>query len=580
MSNNSGKTSSNGVETISRFSEERIRVFGGHPEDSGPRADLHSGPGRSLKTSISSTRLFSVSTRGKPRSWTLSTVSFWSVPGKRWKRGGYDPERYPGLIGVYSGLSLNTYLLYNLCANRAFAANFAGNYQVGFYQVMLGNDKDFLPTRVSYKLNLKGPSMSIQTACSTSLVAICQACTSLFNYQCDMALAGGVSISFPQKRDYLYQEDAMLSADGTCRVFDADAHGTVFGHGVAVLLLKRLADAIEDGDNILAVIKGSAVNNDGSVKIGYAAPSITAQAEVIAMAQAAAGIDPESISYIEAHGTGTPLGDPIEVAALTQAFRDNGAKRNGYCALGSCKTHIGHLDVASGATGLIKTILQLQHETIPPLLYFKSPNPKIDFDNSPFFPVTKAMPWKRGESPRRAGMSAFGVGGTNAHVVLEEAPSGNHGSMSRGQQLLILSAKTSTALNTMTVNLADHLEHRPELNLADAAYTLQNGRKQFAHRRTVVASTLRKLLPGSVRSIQSTLTPAKTWTKNHRLVFMFPGQGAQYLNMGRDLHTGEAVFREAVDHCAEILQPHLNWTCAITLFPDDCDMPPVRNTDQ
>jgi hypothetical protein len=254
---------------------------------------------------------------------------------------GYDPDRYPGMIGVYAGLSLNTYLLNNLCADRAFAANFAGNYQVGFYQVMLGNDKDFMPTRVSYKLNLRGPSMSIQTACSTSLVAVCQACTSLLNYQCDMALAGGVSISFPQKRDYLYQEEAMVSADGTCRVFDAEARGTVFGHGVAVVLLKRLADAVADGDNILAVIKGTAVNNDGSVKIGYAAPSVNAQAEVIAMAQAAAGVDPESVSYIEAHGTATPLGDPIEVAALTQAFRSGGAKRNGYCAIGTGKTHIG-----------------------------------------------------------------------------------------------------------------------------------------------------------------------------------------------------------------------------------------------
>ncbi len=292
--------------------------------------------------------------------------------------------------------------------------------------------------------------MSVQSACSTSLVAVCRACTSLMTYQCDMALAGGVSITFPQKRDYAYQEEGMVSADGTCRSFDADACGTVFGHGVAVVLLKRMEDAIADGDTILAVIKGTAVNNDGADKIGYAAPSVNAQVDVIAMAHASAGVEPESISYIEAHGTATPLGDPIEIAALTKAFRRGGATRNQYCAIGTGKTNIGHLDVAAGATGLIKTVLQLQHQVIPPLLHFKSPNPKIDFESSPFFPVSEPKDWKRGVSPRRAGVSAFGVGGTNAHVVIEEAPLAGESAPSRACQLLQLSAKTSTALERMS----------------------------------------------------------------------------------------------------------------------------------
>ncbi len=386
-----------GIDTISRFSDDELE-FSVATADS-LEDDQQFIPARAILEDVDK---FDASFFGiYPREAELMDPQhrlFLECAWEALEASGYDSERYPGLIGVYSSLSLNTYLLHNLCGNHFQASDLAGNYQVGFYQEMLGNDKDFMPTRVSYKLNLRGPSMSIQTACSSSLVAICEACNSLLTYQTDMALAGGVSISFPQRRDYLYQEEGMVSGDGICRVFDAESKGTVFGHGVAVLLLKRLSDAVAEGDTVLAVIKGSAVNNDGSVKIGYAAPSITAQAEVIAMAQATADVEPESVSYIEAHGTGTPLGDPIEIAALTQAFRSAGAQGNGFCALGSCKTNIGHLDVASGATGLIKTILQLQHELIPPILHYTSPNPKIDFDNSPFFPVSEAKPWKKGET--------------------------------------------------------------------------------------------------------------------------------------------------------------------------------------
>jgi len=483
---------------------------------------------------------------------------------------GHASESYPGLIGVYAGLAMNTYFLHNICVNRAFAADFSANYQVGNYQTMLGNDKDFLPTRVSYKLNLRGPSMTVQSACSTSLVAICQACTGLLTYQCDMALAGGVSITFPQKRDYRYQEESLASADGKCRTFDADACGTVFGHGAAVVLLKRLEDALADRDPILAVIKGFALNNDGSDKIGYAAPSINAQADVVAMAQAAAGVHPESISYIEAHGTATPLGDPVEMAALTEAFRRGGAERKQFCAVGTGKTHIGHLDVAAGATGLIKTVLQLQHEVIPPLLHFKTPNPKIDFQNSPFFPVAKQMEWKRTDTPRRAGVTALGIGGTNAHVVVEEAPATSSGS-SRNAQLLLWSAKTPTAVSAMSARLAEYLEKNPGTSLADVAFTLQKGRQRFRYRNALSASTATEAIEKLKAIERETTSTVQAPTEVPSVVFVFPGQGSQYVNMGRELYESEDVFRDAVDRCAECLQGHLRLDIRSVVYPNGAE---------
>jgi acyl transferase domain-containing protein len=276
------------------------------------------------------------------------------------ERAGHSPERFPGLIGVFAGCSMNTYFMHNLVRDRAYLARFAEGYQSAGYMTMLGNDKDFLPTRVSYKLNLRGPSLSIQTACSTSLVAIAQACQSLLTYGCDMALAGGVSITFPQRRGYVPEEGGILSTDGSIRPFDKDAKGTVFGHGAGVVLLKRLEDARGDGDEVLAVIRGFALNNDGSHRAGYTAPSREGQAEVIAAAQAMAGFDPATISYIEAHGTATALGDPVEVAGLTRAFRASTDQRQ-FCVLGTAKANVGHLDVASGVVGLIKTVLQMQH---------------------------------------------------------------------------------------------------------------------------------------------------------------------------------------------------------------------------
>ncbi|MGH7792540.1 MAG: type I polyketide synthase, partial [Thermodesulfobacteriota bacterium] len=384
----------------------------------------------------------------------------------------------PGPIGVFGGVSLNTYV-FNLYSNAARAAVSDG------YQIIIGSDKDFLSTRVSYKLNLKGPSVTIQTACSTSLVAVQLAYLSLLNYQCDIALAGGASIRTPRKAGYLYKEGMILSPDGHCRAFDAKAQGTIVGEGVGIVVLKRLADALADRDCIHAVIKGGSINNDGALKVGYTAPSVDGQVEVIAMAQAIAGVDADTISYIETHGTATPLGDPIEIAALTKAFRAN-TKRQRFCAIGSVKTNIGHLDAAAGVAGLIKTALALKHRMLPPSLHFEAPNPNIDFDNSPFYVNARLAEWKRGGTPLRAGVSSFGIGGTNAHVIVEEAPPLEASGPSKPWQLLVLSAKSGAALENMTENLLQHLKEHPNINLADVAYTLQLGRRSFSQRRMLV----------------------------------------------------------------------------------------------
>src|SRR5712664_638089 len=314
----------------------------------------------------------------------------------------YDPFTYPGSIGVHAGCSMSTYFLSRLCTNDEFIQKFTGGYQVGNYLELMGNSLDFLSTRVSYKLNLRGPSFTVQAGCSTSLVAVCQAFQSLLTYQSDMALAGGSSITPPQKRGSEYQEGGMTSRDGHCRTFDAAANGTVFGSGVGVVLLKRMEDALRDGDHVYAVIRGCALNNDGSSKVGYTAPSVEGQSRVIAMAQEAAGISPETIGYIEAHGTGTPLGDPIELAALTQAFRASTSAKQ-FCAIGTAKTNIGHLDVAAGVTGLINATNILRHGILPPTLHFQQPNPKFDLGNSPFYVNAKRTEWSPSASPRRAG---------------------------------------------------------------------------------------------------------------------------------------------------------------------------------
>ena len=432
----------------------------------------------------------------------------------------------------------------------------------------MGNNKDYVPTRVSYKLNLKGPSVNINTACSTSLVAVHIACQSLLDYHCDMALAGGVGIQVPQKQGYLYQEGGISSPDGHCRAFDARAQGTVSGSGVGIVLLKRLEDALADGDRIRAIIRGSAINNDGSAKVGYTAPSVEGQAEVIAEAQAAAGIEPDTINYIEAHGTGTALGDPIEIAALTRVFRARTQKK-GFCAIGSVKTNFGHLDEAAGVAGLIKTVLALENKKIPPSLHFERPNPKADFANSPFVVNTRLSEWKTNGNPRRAGVSSFGIGGTNAHVVLEEAPEIAPSGKSRSFQMVVLSAKTPSALETATAGLAQHLRRHPDLNLADVAYTLSKGRKAYGYRKLVVCQDTQE----AVRALESN-DPKRVYNslqepEQHPVTFMFSGQGAQYVNMGLDLYQSEPTFREQIDICSEILRPHLGFDLRHLLYPDE-----------
>ncbi|MBO3461240.1 type I polyketide synthase [Aetokthonos hydrillicola] len=479
------------------------------------------------------------------------------------ENAGYNSEIYSGAVGVYAGMSMNTYLLNNLYGNPKVWELVDG------FQLLLGNANDHLSTRVSYKLNLSGPSLDVQTACSTSLVAVHLACQSLLSGESDMALAGGVSVRVPQKTGYLYQEGMILSPDGHCRAFDAKAAGTVGGNGVGVVVLKRLGDAIADGDYIHAIIKGSAINNDGANKVGYTAPSVDGQAAVISEAHAVARIDPKTITYIETHGTGTPLGDPIEIAALTKAFSGKIHLKSAI-AIGSIKTNMGHLDAAAGITSLIKTVLALKNKTLPPSLHFTEPNPKIDFANSPFYVNSALSEWKTDTSPRRAGVSSFGIGGTNAHVILEEAPETQETqSLGRSFHLLTISAKTSSALDTATANLIAHLQQHPEINLADVAYTLNLGRRVFTHKRFLVCQDLND----AVQTL-STKASQRVFTSDQNLysrpvVFMFSGQGAQYLNMTREIYQLEPTFREQVDICSELLKPSLGINLQELLYPSE-----------
>ncbi|AUX32054.1 MULTISPECIES: type I polyketide synthase [Sorangium] len=450
---------------------------------------------------------------------------------------GCDPARFPGAIGVFGGCGSNTYLL-QLLSHPDLAAT------VDPHALMLASEKDYLATRVSYKLDLHGPSVVVQTACSTSLVAIHMACESLLGGQCDLALAGGVSIGIPQKRGYPYVPGSICSPDGRCRPFDARAEGTVGGSGVGIVALKRLADALRDRNTVHAVIRGSAVNNDGGRKVGFMAPSVDGQASAISEAQSVAGVDPGSIGYVEAHGTATAIGDPIEVEALTQAFRRRTARKT-YCALGSIKANIGHLDAAAGVAGLIKAAHVVRSGEIPPCVHFEAPNPKLDLAASPFFVPREAAPWPRELRPRRAGVSSFGIGGTNAHVVLEEPPPlPARAPAPERDHVLTLSARTPEALSTACAQLAAHLEAN-DLPLDDVAFTLQTGRAEHPYRRAVVARTRAEAIQGLAREGASALARPRS-----RAVFAFPGQGAQAVGMGRALYAQEAAFRSAFDACA------------------------------
>jgi len=491
---------------------------------------------------------------------------FLEVAWEALEDAGHMPETFPGPVGVFAGCGMGSYLWSNICSNRALVDD------VGMFLLRhTGNDKDFLTTRLSHVLDLKGPSLGLQTACSTSLVAVHYAAQSLLNGECDMALAGGVTIELPQNRGYLYKEGEILSPDGECHAFDHRAQGTVFGSGAGVVVLRRLEDALSDGDHVWAVITGSAVNNDGAAKAGYLAPSVDGQAAAVAEAQAIAGVTADTVDYVECHGTGTYLGDPIEVAALTQAFRET-TQASDFCRIGSVKTNIGHLDTAAGVASLIKAALALHHGEMPPSLGYEAPNPAIAFEGSPVSVNDRLTPWPRRDHPRRAGVNSLGVGGTNAHVVLEESPArAPSGEADWPFVPLVISARTKSALDGNTTRLAAHLRAHPEQPLADVAWTLKEGRRAFERRRVVVAhdheEAARLLEAGDPRRVFN----HEVQGANREVAFMFPGGGAQYAGMARDLYETEPVFADWMDRGLEILAPRLDYDIRALWLPDPAD---------
>ncbi|GFE68912.1 type I polyketide synthase [Chroococcus sp. FPU101] len=479
-----------------------------------------------------------------------------------------NPQTYTGEIGIYAGAAMNTYLLNNIYPNRHQldpndSLNVTTLDSMGGFQMMVANDKDYLTTRVSYKLNLTGPSINVQTACSTGLAAIHLAAMSLKNGECDIVLAGGVSVQVPQKIGYLYQEGMILSNDGHCRAFDAQASGTIFGSGCGFVVLKPLETAIQDGDRIYAVLKGSALSNDGGTKVGYLAPNGDGQARAVAQALENAGVDAETISYLEAHGTGTLLGDPIEVAGLEKAFRTY-TQKTGYCAIGSVKTNIGHLQIASGIAGFIKTVLALYHQKIPATLHFEKPNLNIDFKQSPFYVNTTLQDWSSEGAPRRAGVNSLGIGGTNVHVILEEAPVAEkpRQNQDRPLHLLTLSAKSDIAFCNLVKQYQQFLTKNPNISLTDLCFSANTGRSQYSDRIAIIAE--------SIPELQRKLANPTSYQVNNvpsKIAFLFTGQGSQYINMGRQLYETQPLFRETLNYCAEILQPFLNQSLLDVLYP-------------
>lgn len=540
-----------GVDSITRFGREDVEDALGRTLKDDPRYV----PARGMLKDVEN---FDADFFGfMPREAALADPQqrlFLEVAWEAFEDAGYDPKATEGAVGVFAGASIDTYLINNVLSHDEARRKFTGAYQTGEFQTLTGNGSDFLATRIAYKLDLRGPAMTVQSACSTSLLAVAQACASLREGGCDMALAGGVSVTVPQLRGYMHLEGGMVSPDGHCRPFDADAAGTVFGNGAGVVLLKRLDDALADGDHIYATVLGAGVTNDGAAKVGYAAPGVRGQTEAIQRAHVAAGVAPDSISYIECHGTATPLGDPIEFAALTEAFKD-ATDRQGFCALGTAKANVGHLDVAAGVTGLIKAALSLEHKALPGLLNWKRPNPAIDLDGSPFRIQQTYGEWES-EGPRRAGVSAFGLGGTNVHLVLEEAPACAQLDSSPAQpELILLSARSTAALAAQRESLAVHAETEPAA-LADIAYSLRHGRHAFRHRTALIATSAadlaRKLRANDGMSADA--DPERVTTA----AFLFPGQGSQHAGMGSGLYHRFPAYRAALDACAEVLQPVLD----------------------
>ncbi|RKN05087.1 type I polyketide synthase [Streptomyces radicis] len=531
-----------GVESISFFTPEEMIAAGVDPETARDPAYVAARPVLDDVTGFDAA-FFGLS----PRMAALTDPQqrlFLEVCWEALEHSGYARPEHRGRVGVFGGCNLSTYLL-------GIADRFTSDEDASIYELVMGNDKDALTTTVSYLLDLRGPSVAVQTFCSTSLVAVHTAIRGLRAGDCEMALAGGVSVRVPDRVGHLHTPGGMESPDGHVRTFDAQAHGSMFGDGAAVVVLKRLSDALRDGDHIWSVIRGSAINNDGALKVGYTAPSVAGQAAVIAEAMADAGVDAEDIGYVEAHGTGTELGDPIEVAALTRAFGPTATHQ--YCPIGSVKPNVGHLDRAAGATGLIKTSLAVREGVLPPTLHYTAPNPEIDFAHSPFYVNATLTPWPSGDRPRIAGLNSLGMGGTNVHLVVEQPPTrpGRRGGDGAGRrhQVVPVSARTADAADAAAARLAEHLRTTPELDLGDAAFTLQVGRGTFEHRRVVVATDT----AGAAAALSEAPATRFDPVTGRQVAFLFTGVGEQYPGLVGELHRREPAFRRALDACLDLL---------------------------
>jgi phthiocerol/phenolphthiocerol synthesis type-I polyketide synthase E len=563
------KNLSQGVESITTFSDDELRASG--VPDSLISNSAYVKRGGILKNPENFDAAFFGYSPREAEYIDPQQRIFLECAWHAFEDAGYDPERTEQIVGVYAGCGINNYLLKNLLSHSDWMESIVD------FLTFTNNEKDFLSTRVSYKMNLTGPSLTIQTACSTSLVAVQLACQSLLTHQCDMALAGGISISTPRMKGYLYTEGQILSKEGICRAFDKRASGTVFGEGVGIVLLKRLEDAIADNDSIYAVIRSIAANNDGSDKVGYAAPSVNGQAAVISTAHALAEINVEDIAYIEAHGTGTKLGDPIEVAALKLAFQETTNKKN-FCALGSIKPNIGHLDTAAGIASLIKIALMLKNRKIPPLINFKEANPELHLESSPFYINTELLDWDSPNKPRIAALSSFGIGGTNVHCIVQEAPFQDLQPSRQNWHLLPISAKNENALKELENSLST--QFTGDIRINNASFTLQQGRSHFDYRKAIICRNkdeVKEIIDqNDIRRMVSGQNDM-----NREVIFMFSGQGSQYVGMGHDLYKNEPVFQDAVNRCAAIIQEKVNLDLLSILYPsNDTLEPATQDIDQ